>query len=141
MLLACVDSEGATEAERLLGLELGVAFWSKAVRFTAVFLVLFIGVEILTCYLPGSDCAIVLAAEHQTSTITVSGSSAVGLPAHRQSLPDKDCDNCICCCGHALVLLQISFVPGHTVGAACREAAILYPVSRPSIIEHPPQLS
>ncbi len=122
-------------------LESGVAFWSKAFRFVAVFMVLFIGIQVATCELPGSDCAIVFAADHDVAISSSAGASAVGLPVDHRSVPDKDCDNCICCCAHSRVEAQISLVPGETQQIDCVELVVLNPVSRPFVIERPPQLS
>lgn len=118
-----------------------MAFLSKAFRFTAVFLVLFIGVEIVTCEMPGSDCAIVLAADHQVSTSNASGNLATSVPRDQHSVPDKDCDNCICCCAHTIVVGHVVLLPGAVLTTAYQQDSVENPVSRSTSIEHPPQLS
>ena len=99
-----------------------MAFWAKAFRFAAVFFVLLIGVEVLTCDLPGSDCAVVHASD-------------------KHALPDAGSDNCICCCSHAVVVAQVTPVPAAGLVPVFDETVLQVPESRPSVIEQPPKHS
>src|SRR6185437_9581537 len=102
----------------------GMGFWSKAFRFTAVFLVLFTAVEVLACdLLPSSDCYI-----------------------SNTTRPDKhhapnSGDNCMCCCAH-LVLARHFDLTAHVVSIpAPRETRVQQPSLAPRQIDHPPRLS
>ena len=107
-----------------------MAFWTKAFRFTAMFFVLFISTQVLTCELPNSDCSVVatLSQHRQTNT-----------PDNH--LPSEAPDNCICCCAHPLVVAPVNFVFTATVMPVPDELPVLRPISRSLDIEHPPQLS
>jgi hypothetical protein len=101
-----------------------MSFWSKAFRFTAVFMFLFVAVEVFACdLLPSSSCYI-----SQSPT------------QHKQQPPDSG-DNCICCCAHLVVTKRINFVPQVVVVPAPREESAEQPMLTPSPIDHPPQLS
>lgn len=99
--------------------------WSRVVRAVAFLLVLYVGVQVVTCDAPGSDC-----------------SAFATQDGHKQSIPTDAGDNCICCCAHpapvammALVALERISVPAYVPEAAAK------PRTRSSEIEHPPQLS
>jgi hypothetical protein len=102
-----------------------MAFWSKAFRFTAIFLLLFVAVEVLACQLvPSDDCYI---------------------SSHSQN-PDKDHqrgsgDTCLCCCQHIAVTTLLFFRPLETVTPAPPEEAVLVPMFVATYIDHPPRLS
>jgi hypothetical protein len=94
-------------------------------RAVALLLVLYIGVQVVTCDAPGSDC-----------------SSFATQNDHKQPAPTDAGDNCICCCAHpapvplfASVLLERLAVPAYF------SEPVAKPHTRPSEIEHPPQLS
>ena len=99
-----------------------MAFWAKAFRFTALFLVLYIGVDVLTCELPSSDCSIL---------------SSIGKHPPTNQAPD----NCICCCAHPLIVAQAAFVAPVVTVEASSDVLSVKPISRSQDIEHPPQLS
>ncbi len=97
--------------------------WSRVFRVVAFLLVLYVGVQVVTCDAPGSDCS-AFATQDKQSTPTDAG------------------DNCICCCAHpapaammALVALERISVPAYVSETAAK------PSTRPSEIEHPPRLS
>jgi hypothetical protein len=106
-----------------------VSFWSKAFRFTAVFLVLFASVEIFACdFLPSSSCYI---------------SSNSHSQGHQQD-QDNDSgsgDNCLCCCAHMVPVQPLVWVPYTTAVYPAPEQSVEKPILSPSSIEHPPQLS
>ncbi len=96
----------------------------------AVFLVLFICTQVLTCELPSSDCSVIA---------ILSQHSRTNAPDKR--LPSDAPDNCICCCAHPLVVAPVNFVFTATVMSAPDDPPVLRPISRSLDIEHPPQLS
>jgi hypothetical protein len=99
-----------------------MGFWSKAFRYTAMFLVLFAAVEILACdLLPNSDCYI----------------------SHRQDpgQTQDSGDNCLCCCAHMVVVKPLVFEPQETVVLAPPEESVQRPLYALSHIDHPPHLS
>lgn len=102
---------------------MNMEFWSKAFRFTAVFLVLFVAVEVLTCdLLPSSSCYAEQSQQQdkgQPSTV----------------------DNCVCCCAHVMVMQQLIFTPEEMEASALPEESVQQPVSIPIHIDRPPQLS
>jgi hypothetical protein len=103
-----------------------VGIWLKAFRFSAMFLLLFVAVEVLACdLLPSDDCYI-----------------SSRLP----TTPDKDHgqssgDTCLCCCQHMAVTIPLLFVPQETVTPTPPEATVEQPLFAPSYIDHPPRLS
>jgi hypothetical protein len=101
---------------------LGMGFWAKAFRFTAIFLVLFTGVEMLTCDFACSDCSVISSHDKQAPLAA-------------------DGNSCICCCAHPVLKVQLAFVPVRTVSPAPPEEAVPDPISRASDIEHPPKLT
>ncbi|GAA3771671.1 hypothetical protein GCM10022270_35400 [Terriglobus aquaticus] len=96
--------------------------WSKIFRITAMLLVLYVGVEMLTCELPGSDCSVVSALDKHP-------------PANSGS------DNCICCCAHTIVTPQIMYAFAAIEVPPLEEDLVLAPLTRSFDIEHPPQNS
>jgi hypothetical protein len=103
-----------------------MAFWSKAFRLVATFLVLFIAAEVLTCdLLPNFKCS---AAQSQPQQ-------------DKDQSPDTDNDNCVCCCAHIVVVTPLIFIPKEIVVSALPEEEAKQPVFSPLRIEHPPQLS
>ena len=101
-----------------------MAFWSKAFRFTAIFLVLFTAVEVFACDLiPSSNCYI-----SNTS------------PLDKHPPPDSG-DNCMCCCAHLVMTKHIDFTPQFLAIPAPAEESVEQPMLVPSPIDHPPQLS
>lgn len=99
-----------------------MAFWAKAFRFTAMFLILYIGVDVLTCDVPSSECSVV---------------SSIGKHPPTHQAPD----NCICCCAHPLIVAQLTFVAPAVTVEASTDMLSAQPISRSQDIEHPPQLS
>lgn len=106
-----------------------VSFWSKAFRFTAVFLVLFASVEVFACdLLPSSSCYLSLTSHSQG----------------QQQDQDNDsgsADNCLCCCAHVVLVQPLVSVPHLTAVYAAPEERAEKPILSSSSIEHPPQLS
>jgi hypothetical protein len=101
-----------------------MGFWSKAFRFTAVFLVLFTAVEVLACDLiPSSSCYI---------------SNTRPLDKHH---PPDSGDNCMCCCAHLVITKRLNFTPQFLTVPAPAEESVKQPLLAPSSIDHPPQLS
>lgn len=102
-----------------------MAFWAKAFRVVAAFLVLFVAGEVLTCdLLPSSKC---YAAQSQQQD--------------KDQSPVQDNDNCVCCCAHIVVVTPLIFVPHETVAPALPSEDAKQPVFSSVGIEHPPQLS
>ena len=105
----------------------------KAFRLTAVFLLLFIGVEIATCELPTSPCSIL--------TIGANGvDHKVASSKYEASSPVLD-DNCICCCAHPVIQPMLAMAPVRLVLPRSLPEKADDPTLFPSSIEHPPQLS
>ena len=102
----------------------GMSFWSKAFRFTAVFLLLFVAVEVFACDLvPSSSCYI---SQSQSQ--------------HKHQGPDTG-DHCICCCAHLVITKRLDFTPQFLTVPAPQEENVEQPLLAPSSIDHPPQLS
>jgi hypothetical protein len=99
-----------------------MGFWTRAFRFTAIFLVLFTCVEMITCDYACSDCSVISSHDKTTS-------------------PAADGDGCICCCAHPVLKVQLAFVPVTTVSPAPPQEVVPDPISRPSDIDQPPKLS
>jgi len=102
-----------------------MAVWSRIFRAVALLLVLYVGVQVITCDVPGSDCsALASQREHRGLVSTDSG------------------DNCICCCAHPAPVELFAFVTLDRISVSAYIAEPLQkPHTRPSEIEHPPQLS
>ena len=98
-----------------------MSFWAKAIRFTALFLVLFTAGDLVACELPSSDC---------------SASQALD-----KRVPAKSCDNCICCCANVVVTPQVIFVAPITISVVPVEKTFLLPTFPTLEIDRPPQLS
>lgn len=99
-------------------------FWSKAFRFTAIFLVLFTAVEVFACdLLPDSDCYI-----------------SQSPSQHKHQKPSSG-DNCMCCCAHLVVAKRVNLIPEVLIVPAPQEETVEQPLLAPSSIDHPPQLS
>lgn len=99
-----------------------MGFWSRVFRAAALFMVMFVAVEVATCdYLTDSSCY---------------GS---------QSSPDKGSptrgDNCICCCSQAAVMPVLTIAVRVTSVWIDRDERVQHPILTPLEIEHPPQLS
>jgi hypothetical protein len=96
--------------------------WPKAIRCFAVFLVLFVTVEVLHCDLfAETNCS-----QSQSQ--------------HQQKAPNVP-DNCICCCVYAVPIRQIAFIPEQLIVWAHPQEIIERPILTPSDIDRPPQLS
>jgi len=96
--------------------------WSKLFRAVAFLLVLYVGVDIVTCDGPGSSCS--------------SFSSQ-----DKHSVPTDSGDNCICCCAHPVIVPQIAMIASEKIIPTEFVELIQKPIAQPSEIEHPPQLS
>ena len=99
-----------------------MGFWSRVFRAAALFMVMFVAVEVATCdYLSESSCSA------------------------SQSSPDKDSptggDNCICCCSQAAVMPVLNVAVHVTSVWVERDEPVQHPILTPLEIEHPPQLS
>ena len=97
-------------------------FWSTVFRATALFMVMFVAVEVAMCdYWPDSSC---------TSS---------------QSSQDKGApsggDNCICCCARATVMPALTIAVQVTGVWIDGDEPVQHPILTPLEIEHPPQLS
>ena len=102
---------------------LSMAFCSRAFRFMAVFLLLFTAAEVLACDLvPSDDCYL------SSSTSDQRQGSNAG-------------DNCLCCCAHMMVVPPVIYTPTQTSVFFAEVVPVEQPLFRPSIVEHPPQLS
>jgi hypothetical protein len=98
---------------------------SRVFSAVALLLVLYVGVQVATCDAPGSDC-----------------SSFASQNDHKHSVPTDAGDNCICCCAHPAPVPMIAAVIMERVMVPVYFAEpIAKPHTRPSEIEHPPQLS
>ena len=122
-----------------------VKLWSNLFRATAAFMLLFIAVEMVTCELPGSPCAVVsqdLVSSVQARSSEVPDTVQVKKAVQRiDQTADTDEDNCICCCAHTLVQPALTFAAQPIEATARLAAPTQAPHSRSSDIDHPPQLS
>ena len=99
--------------------------WSRIFRAVALMLVLYVGVQVVICDVPGSDC-----------------SSFATQNDNKHSVPSDTGDNCICCCAHPAPVGMFAFVTLDRLSIPAYIAErVEKPHSRPSEIEHPPQLS
>lgn len=112
----------SVEHSKSVSYTLGMGLWSRMFRITAMLLVLYVGVEMLTCELPGSDCSVLSALSKHPPV-------------------NSGTDNCICCCAHSIVTPQVFQAFTAIETAPFEEAAILAPLTRSYDIEHPPQNS
>ena len=99
----------------------------KPFRFTAMFLLLFMAVEVLACDLLQSDeCYI-----------------SAKVPSHDKDhkAPQPSGDTCLCCCTHMVTARTFVFDPGAIITQAPPAEIPLRLLFSPSSIEHPPQLS
>lgn len=88
-----------------------MSFWSKAFRFTAIFLVLFTAVEIFACdAVPSSTCHISNPISHHQNDQQVSGG-----------------DNCLCCCAHVVVSPVAVFLPSTGIVATAPDEQVQSP--------------
>lgn len=85
-------------------------------------LVLYVGAEVLTCELPGSDCSVLSALDKHPP---VNGGG----------------DNCICCCAHSIVTPQAFYSFTSLETSPFEEVEVLQPLTHSFDIEHPPQNS
>ena len=97
-------------------------FLSKAFRVAALFMVMFVAVEVATCdYLTDSSC-------YAGQSSPEKGSSSGG-------------DNCICCCAQAAVMPVLTIAVRINSVWIDRDEPVQRPILTTSGIEHPPQLS
>uniref|UniRef100_E6PXX9 DUF2946 domain-containing protein n=1 Tax=mine drainage metagenome TaxID=410659 RepID=E6PXX9_9ZZZZ len=102
-----------------------MSVWSKAFRFTAMFLLLFTAVEVFACdLLPSDGCYI---SSHS--------------PNRDKDHKSPSGDTCLCCCQHMAAAMPFRFAPQRTIAPAPPDVGIKPPLFPPSRIEHPPQLS
>ncbi|MBS1802379.1 MAG: hypothetical protein JST28_03390 [Acidobacteria bacterium] len=99
-----------------------MGLWSKAFRVAALFMVMFVAVEVATCdYWPDSSCN------------SSQSSQDKGAPGGS--------DNCICCCARAAVMPVVTIAVQATAIWIDRDEPVRHPVLTPLNIEHPPQLA
>lgn len=99
---------------------------SQLFRFTAMFLLLFMAVEVLACDLLQSDeCYI---------------SAKVPTQDKDHKAPQPSGDTCLCCCTHMVTATAFVFQPRSVITPAPPVENTLRPLFSPSSIEHPPQL-
>ena len=98
---------------------------SKAFYFTAMFLLLFMAVQVAACDILHSD------------SCYVSSNS----PSPDRNSGDASGDNCVCCCQHVAVTQALVFEPQEVIVPAPPEEIIQQPLVVPSYIDHPPRLS
>lgn len=122
-------------AATAIGYDSGVSMVTKLFRLTATFLLLFIGVEMATCETPNSPCSIL-----NVQVSGTQGSDQVSPAKHSVSAPELD-DNCICCCAHSLVQTTVNLAVVRLALPSYAVQKFPVPLSSPSEIEHPPQLS
>jgi hypothetical protein len=100
-----------------------MAFCSKAFRFMAMFLLLFTAAEVLACDLvPSDDCYL-------------------SSPTSDQQQGSNAGDNCLCCCAHMMVVAPVIYTPTQSSVFLAEVVPVELPLTRPSIVDHPPQLS
>ena len=96
-------------------------------RFMAMFLLLFMAVEVLACDLLQSDeCYI---------------SAKVPSQDKNHSTPQPSGDTCLCCCTHMVAATAFTFHPRFIITPVPPAENPQRPLFSPSSIEHPPQLS
>ena len=92
---------------------------------TAMFLLLFVAVEVLACDLLLSDNCYV--SSH--------------LPIPDKNHRENSGGTCGCWCQHMAIIMPPLFVPQETVTPIPPEEAVEQPLIAPSYIDHPPRLS
>jgi len=104
-----------------------VKILSRLFQLAAMFLLLFMAVEVLACDLLQSDeCYI---------------SAKVPSQDRNHNKPQPSGDTCLCCCTHMVTATVFTFHPGSVVTPAPPVENTQRPLFSPSSIEHPPQLS
>jgi len=89
----------------------------------AMFILLFTAAEVLACDLvPSDDCYL-----SSPTSDNQQGSNAG--------------DNCLCCCAQMMVVAPVIYTPTQTSVSLAEVVPVEQPLTRPSIVDHPPQLS
>jgi hypothetical protein len=100
-------------------------FFSKAVNIVAACMLALVTMQLAACdLLLSEECDSALQTQDQNTD-------------HQQ----PPCDSCLCCCAH-VTGATVFVLPQETVAISAAPTEVeLQPLSSPSSIEHPPQLS
>jgi len=107
------------------GIMEGVGIFSKAFQLTAMFLLLFMAVQVVACDILHSD------------NCYISSNS----PSPDRNSGDASGDNCVCCCQHVAVTQPLVVEPQEIIVQSPPEEVTQQPLVVPSYIDHPPRLS
>jgi hypothetical protein len=104
---------------------LRVDIWTKAIRITAIYLLLLVTAQVLVCDLWRSDHRYVSSKSLNLNNNHADGSS----------------DDSECWCQHMAVAMPIAFKTIDTVAPPPPEKSVQKPIHIPASIEHPPELA